>query len=387
MNLTNEVRSLLQVMIDLDASDVYLTADSEPMYRVNGEVRPVGSEKFKGADTEQIAQSLLTEDEYRVFITEHEYNLAIDDKVLGRFRVNMMKQRGNTALVIRQIKSKIPSIEDLNLPAAIKKVSLLKRGLVLMVGATGSGKSTTLASMIDYRNTTESGHIVTVEDPIEFVHTHKKSIISQREIGLDTISYHFALKNALRQAPDVIVIGEIRDTETMEAAVTFAETGHLCLATIHRNNANQAMERVLNFFPVERHRQIYLQLSLNLAAVIGQRLIKRNDGGGRVPAVEIMLDSPRIKDLIHKGEIAEIKSVIESSESLGMQTFDMALFSLYKSGKISLEDALKNADSVNNLRLKVKLSEGEDNSSSKNEGSKLVLEDSEESTSWDLTRS
>jgi twitching motility protein PilU len=387
MNLTNEVRSLLQVMIDLDASDVYLTADSEPMYRVNGEVRPVGSEKFKGADTEQIAQSLLTEDEYRVFITEHEYNLAIDDKVLGRFRVNMMKQRGNTALVIRQIKSKIPSIEDLNLPAAIKKVSLLKRGLVLMVGATGSGKSTTLASMIDYRNTTESGHIVTVEDPIEFVHTHKKSIISQREIGLDTISYHFALKNALRQAPDVIVIGEIRDTETMEAAVTFAETGHLCLATIHSNNANQAMERVMNFFPVERHRQIYLQLSLNLAAVIGQRLIKRNDGGGRVPAVEIMLDSPRIKDLIHKGEIAEIKSVIESSESLGMQTFDMALFSLYKSGKISLEDALKNADSVNNLRLKVKLSEGEDNSSSKNEGSKLVLEDSEESTSWDLTRS
>jgi len=387
MNLTNEVRSLLQVMIDLDASDVYLTADSEPMYRVNGEVRPVGSEKFKGADTEQIAQSLLTEDEYRVFIAEHEYNLAIDDKVLGRFRVNMMKQRGNTALVIRQIKSKIPSIEDLNLPAAIKKVSLLKRGLVLMVGATGSGKSTTLASMIDYRNTTESGHIVTVEDPIEFVHTHKKSIISQREIGLDTISYHFALKNALRQAPDVIVIGEIRDTETMEAAVTFAETGHLCLATIHSNNANQAMERVMNFFPVERHRQIYLQLSLNLAAVIGQRLIKRNDGGGRVPAVEIMLDSPRIKDLIHKGEIAEIKSVIESSESLGMQTFDMALFSLYKSGKISLEDALKNADSVNNLRLKVKLSEGEDNSSPKNEGSKLVLEDSEESTSWDLTRS
>jgi twitching motility protein PilU len=385
MNLTNEVRSLLQVMIDLDASDIYLTVDSEPMYRVNGEVRPVGSEKFESGDTERITQSLLTEDEYRIFVQEHEYNLAIYDKALGRFRVNLMQQRGNTALVIRQIKSRIPSIDELNLPVALKNVSLLKRGLVLMVGATGSGKSTTLASMIDYRNTTESGHIVTVEDPIEFVHDHKKSIISQREIGLDTNSYHFALKNALRQAPDVIVIGEIRDTETMEAAVTFAETGHLCLATIHSNNANQAMERVMNFFPVERHRQIYLQLSLNLAAVIGQRLIKRSDGGGRVPAVEILLDSPRIKDLIHKGDIGEIKSVMESSETLGMQTFDMALFNLYKAGKISLDDALKNADSVNNLRLKIKLAEGGEGLSSKQESAKLVLEDSEKSSSWDLT--
>lgn len=386
MNLSNEIRSLLQVMVDVNASDIYLTVDAEPMYRVNGEVKSVGGEKLQKTDTERISQTLLSEDEYREFLNTNEYNLAINDPSLGRFRVNLLRQRGSLGLVIRQIKSRIPSFEELNLPETLKKISLLKRGLVLMVGATGSGKSTTLASMIDFRNRTESGHIVTVEDPIEFVHEHQRSIITQREIGLDTQSYGAALKNALRQAPDVIVIGEIRDSETMEAAVTFAETGHLCLATIHSNNASQAMERVMNFFPVERHRQIYMQLSLNLAAVIGQRLIKCANGQSRTPAVEILLDSPRVKDLIHKGEIVELKPVMETSETLGMQTFDMALFNLYKSGKITLDEALKNADSVNNLRLKVKLSEDSVVTSKSEKRTELVLDEPEIPSAWNLSK-
>ncbi len=387
MNLTNEVKSILQVMIDVGASDLYLTVDIEPRYRINGEVKSVGGEKLQRGDTERICQELLSEEEYREFVNTSEFNLAINDEILGRFRVNILKQRGSFALVIRQIKSRIPSFGELNLPETLKAISLLKRGLVLMVGATGSGKSTTLASMIDYRNRNESSHIVTVEDPIEFIHEHHKSIVTQREIGLDTENYSAALKNALRQAPDVIVIGEVRDSETMEAAVTFAETGHLCLATIHSNNASQAMERVMNFFPVERHRQIYMQLGLNLAAVIGQRLIKCSGNYGRVPAVEILLDSPRVKDLIHKGEIVELKAVMEASETLGMQTFDVALFNLYKHGKISLDDALKNADSVNNLRLKVKLSEDSAMIVKSEKKTELVLDEPGDSNLWDLSKS
>lgn len=387
MKLTNEIRSLLQVMLDLGASDIYLTAEAEPMYRVHGEIRAVGGDKFEGSDTERIAKSILGDDNYQSFLKSNEYNLAIYDKGLGRFRVNCLRQRGSAAVVIRQIKSLIPTLEELNLPETLKSIASLRRGLVLIVGATGSGKSTTLASMIDYRNSNGSGHIVTVEDPIEFVHSHKQSIITQREIGLDTQDYHIALKNALRQAPDVIVIGEIRDSVTMEAAVNFAETGHLCLATIHSNNANQALERVMSFFPMERHRQIYMQLSLNLAAVIGQRLIKKSGSEGRVPAIELLLDSPRMKDLIIKGEIGELKTVMESSETLGMQTFDGALFSLYKNGKISLDDALENADSVNNLRVKIKLAEGGEKALKSNEATKLVLEDDAPSESrWDNNR-
>jgi twitching motility protein PilU len=387
MKLSNEIRSLLQVMLDLNASDIYLTADAEPMYRIHGEMKAVGGDKLDSADTERITKSILGEESYNLYLQSNEYNLAVYDKVLGRFRVNCLRQRGNAAIVIRQIKSIIPSIEELNLPETLKNISALQRGLVLIVGATGSGKSTTLASMVDHRNKTLSGHIVTVEDPIEFVHSHKKSIITQREIGLDTQDYHIALKNALRQAPDVVVIGEVRDSVTMEAAVNFAETGHLCLATIHSNNANQALERVMSFFPLERHRQIYMQLSLNLAAVIGQRLIKKSGSEGRVPAIELLLDSSRVKDLILKGEIGELKSVMESSETLGMQTFDGALYALYKSGKISLDDALKNADSVNNLRVKIKLSESGDKAIKSGEATKLVLEDDAPAeSSWDSNR-
>jgi len=387
MKLSNEIRSLLQVMLDLNASDIYLTADAEPMYRIHGEMKAVGGDKLDSTDTERITKSILGEENYNLYLQSNEYNLAVYDKVLGRFRVNCLRQRGNAAIVIRQIKSIIPSIEELNLPETLKNISALQRGLVLIVGATGSGKSTTLASMVDHRNKTLSGHIVTVEDPIEFVHSHKKSIITQREIGLDTQDYHIALKNALRQAPDVVVIGEVRDSVTMEAAVNFAETGHLCLATIHSNNANQALERVMSFFPLERHRQIYMQLSLNLAAVIGQRLIKKSGSEGRVPAIELLLDSSRVKDLILKGEIGELKSVMESSETLGMQTFDGALYALYKSGKISLDDALKNADSVNNLRVKIKLSESGDKTLKSGEATKLVLEDDAPAeSSWDSNR-
>src|SRR5687767_7439448 len=262
-----------------------------------------------------------------------EMNLALYYKELGRFRVNIFRQRGNVGLVFRHIKAEIQTVEQLRLPQIMKDIAMTKRGLVLVVGATGSGKSTTLAAMIDHRNSVHPGHIVTVEDPIEFVHNHKKSLITQREVGFDTLSFQNALKNALRQAPDVALIGEIRDTETMEAAITFAETGHLCLATLHSNNANQAMERVMNFFPAERHNQIYLQLSLNLRAIMSQRLVKTVTGG-RVAAVEILLDSPRIKDLIHKAEIAELKEAMEKSTNVGMQTFDQALFDLYKEGKV-----------------------------------------------------
>jgi twitching motility protein PilU len=308
------------------------------------------------ADTEQLSNSIMSDRQQKEFQEENEQNLALYYPSLGRFRVNVFRQRGCTGLVIRQIKTNILSCDDLQLPQILKDISMTKRGLVLVVGATGSGKSTTLAAMIDHRNTLTAGHIVTVEDPIEFVHTHKKSIVTQREIGMDTLDYQTALKNALRQAPDVILVGEIRDTETMEAAITFAETGHLCIATLHSNNANQAMERIMNFFPPERHQQIYLQLSLNLRAIVSQRLVKTVDGG-RVAAIEVLLDSPRVKDLIHKAQIAELKEAMEKSTNFGMQTFDQALYELYKGGRISLEEALKNADSQNNLRLKVKLNE------------------------------
>jgi twitching motility protein PilU len=347
---------LLSVMVEHDASDLYLTVDSPPMYRINGVVRPAGTHCLSPNDSEMLANGLMSDRQQKEFYEHNEQNLALYYPNLGRFRVNVFRQRGSIGVVVRQIKSKIATIDDLALPQIIKEVAMTKRGLVLVVGATGSGKSTSLAAMIDYRNQQSAGHIITIEDPIEFVHQHKKCLITQREIGLDTESYGSALKNALRQAPDVVLIGEIRSTETMEAAITFAETGHLCLATLHSNNANQAMERVMNFFPAERHPQIYLQLSLNLRGIVSQRLIRRVDGG-RAPAIEVLLDSPRVKDLIHKAQIAELKEAMEKSTNVGMQTFDQALFDLYRAGTISLEEALKNADSANNLRLRVKLTE------------------------------
>lgn len=351
-----DISKLLGVMVEHDASDLYLTVDSPPMYRINGVVRPAGNRCLQINDTDMLANSIMSDKQQREFQEHNEQNLALYYPALGRFRVNVFKQRACVGIVVRQIKTNILSIDDLELPAILKEVSMTKRGLVLVVGATGSGKSTSLAAMIDYRNTHSSGHIISIEDPIEFVHNHKKSIVTQREIGMDTESYGTALKNALRQAPDVVFIGEIRDLETMEAAITFAETGHLCLATLHSNNANQAMERVMNFFPPERHEQIYLQLSLNLRSIVSQRLIKTVDGG-RAAAIEILLDTPRVKDLIHKAQVAELKEAMEKGSNAGMQTFDQALYELYKAGKITLDEAIKNADSANNVRLRVKLSE------------------------------
>ena len=351
-----DIRKLLTVMNEHDASDLYITVDSPPCYRVNGVVRPAGNRCLLPEDTEALAVSVMSEKQQREFEERNEQNMALYYSSLGRFRINIFRQRGCVGMVVRQIKSHIPTIEDLDLPPILKEVSMSKRGLVLVVGATGCGKSTSLAAMIDYRNANQAGHIITVEDPIEYVHVHKKSIVNQREIGSDTDDYHSALKNALRQAPDVVLIGEVRDATTMEAAITFAETGHLCLATLHSNNANQAMERIMNFFPSERHKQIYLQLSLNLRGIISQRLV-RNVEGGRVAAVEVLLSSPRIKDLIHKGEVDQMKEAMEKGTTIGMQTFDQHLFMLYQEGKISLEEALRNADSANNLRLRVKLAE------------------------------
>ncbi len=351
-----DIRKLLTVMVEHNASDLYITVDSPPSYRVNGVIRPAGNRLLEPEQTEQLANSVMSERQQREFMENNEQNLGLYYPNLGRFRVNIFRQRGCIGMVIRQIKTNIQSLDDLALPAVLKEVGMTKRGLVLLVGATGSGKSTTLAALIDHRNTNQAGHIITIEDPIEFMHSHKKSLVTQREIGIDTDNYNSALKNALRQAPDVVLIGEVRDLETMEAAITFAETGHLCLATLHSNNANQAMERIMNFFPAERHRQIYLQLSLNLKAIISQRLV-RSISGERIAAVEILLGSPRVRDLIHKGDTHEIKEAMEKSSTVGMQTFDQHLFDLYKDGKISLDEALRNADSANNLRLRIKLME------------------------------
>ena len=349
-----EIRELLEVMVEQDASDIYITAGLPPMYRILGTTQSLEGrfEKFDGASAQELCLSVMDEKQREEFSETHEMNLALGYSGLGRFRVNIFQQRGTSGMVIRQIKLEIMSVDDLGLPGILKDLVMTKRGLILVVGATGSGKSTTLAAMINERNTKASGHIITIEDPVEYVHSHKNCVITQREVGMDTHSFQAALKNTLRQAPDVILIGEIRDTETMEAAITFAETGHLAFGTLHSNNANQAIERILNFFPEERHPQIYLQLSLNMKAIISQRLIKTLDGG-RAAALELLLDTPRIKDLIKKGEVDVIKEAMEQGEQEGCQTFDKALFDLYMGAKIDFDQALANADSANNLRLKI----------------------------------
>ncbi len=350
MNLTD----FLSVMVEKDASDIYLTVASPPMYRIQGVVQPIGDHVFTPEEVEALAKSFMNERQWQEFSEQMEMNLALSYRRLSRFRVNAFRQRGSVGIVIRRIKVEIESLDDLRLPPILQDIVMTKRGLVLVVGATGSGKSTTLAAMIDHRNTHASGHIITVEDPIEFVHRHKKSIVNQRELGFDTQSWNDALKNAMRQAPDVILIGEIRDSESMEAAITFADTGHLCLGTLHSTNSNQSFERILNFFPEERHAQILMQLSLNLRSIISQRLIPGVDGK-RVPAIEILMDTPRVKELVKKGEVDIIKEAMEQGIQEGCQTFDHALFLLYKEGKITLEQALINADSANNLRIKIKL--------------------------------
>src|SRR4026209_1079028 len=341
-------------MVQTEASDLYLTVNRPPMSRIQGKIKPDGDRLFTPEEVHEIAMAIMNEKQQREFAETMEMNMAMSLPGVSRFRVNIFQQRGSVGLVVRRIKVEIASLDELGLPDILKDIVMSKRGLVLVVGATGSGKSTSLAAMVDYRNANEAVHIITIEDPIEFVHRHKQSIVTQREVGFDTHSFQSALKNALRQAPDVILIGEIRDTETMEAAIAFAETGHLCLGTLHSNNANQAIERIMNFFPIERHAQIYLQLSLNLRAIVSQRLIPSVDGK-RVAALEILMDIPRVKDLIKKGETDTLKEAMEQGVQEGCQTFDQALFGLYIAEKITLDQALANADSANNLRLKIKL--------------------------------
>jgi twitching motility protein PilU len=354
--MERDLKAYLRYMVEKDASDIYLTVGVPPMFKIEGETYPYDEGPLTPEETETIAFSIMNERQRNEFLKELEMNLALYYPELGRFRVNIFRQRSYVGIVIRQIKTRIKSIDELGLPQIFKDIAMSKRGLVLVVGGTGSGKSTTLAAMIDYRNSNQRGHIITIEDPIEFVHEHKMSVITQREVGFDTHSFFNALKNTLRQAPDVILIGEIRDKETMEHAITFAETGHLCMGTLHANNANQAIERIINFFPLERHLQIYLQLSLNLRAIISQRLLPGVDGK-RVAAVEILLDSPRVKDLILKGEIGLLKETMAQSYNEGMQTFDQHIFELYMQGKVSQDNAIAYADSPNDMRLKIKMAQ------------------------------
>ncbi len=349
-----EILEYLKYMNQRDASDIYITAGLPAMFRIEGATEPYDEPPFTPEDTERIAASTMNEKQKVQFAEEFEQNLALYYPEIGRFRVNIFRQRGCAGLVIRQIKTEIKSLDEMGLPNIFKDIMMSKRGLVLVVGATGSGKSTTLASMIDHRNANQRGHIITIEDPVEYVHNHKKSVITQREVGFDTHSFYNALKNTLRQAPDVILIGEIRDSETMEDAITFAETGHLAMGTLHANNANQAIERIMNFFPIERHLQIHMQLALNLRAIISQRLIPTVEGK-RVAAIEIMLDSPRIKDLIMRGEVGLLKETMAEAYNEGMQTFDQHLMDFYKAGRIDYNNAIANADSPNDLRLKIKM--------------------------------
>lgn len=352
---TKFINDLLRLMISRKGSDLFLTADFPPAIKVDGKVTKVSPQPLTGQHTLQLARAIMNDKQAAEFERSKECNFAISPQGVGRFRANAFIQQGSVGLVLRTIPADVPTISSLDLPPVLRQVVQAKRGLVIVVGATGSGKSTSLAAMIDERNTTTYGHIITIEDPIEFVHPHKNCIVTQREVGIDTDSWDQALKNTLRQAPDVILMGEVRDRETMEHAVAFAETGHLCMATLHANSANQALDRIINFFPEERRGQLLMDLSLNLRALVSQRLLPRREGKGRVAAVEIMLNSPLISDLIFKGEVGEIKEIMKRSREQGMQTFDQALFDLYEMGKVTYEDALRNADSLNDLRLQIKL--------------------------------
>ena len=349
-----DFRSYLRTMVERDASDLYMSSGAPMSAKIDGTLLPLNDVTLTPEQVKEVAYSVMNEEQIREFEHKPEMNLAISEEGVGRFRVNIFRQRNSISMVIRNIKTDIPDWKLLGLPEILTDVIMEKRGLVLFVGATGSGKSTSLASLIDFRNTNSAGHIITIEDPVEFVHSHKKSIVNQREVGLDTDSYEDALKNTLRQAPDVILIGEIRDQETMEHALAFAETGHLAISTLHANNANQALDRIINFFPEERRNQLLLDLSLNLRAFVSQRLIKSVDGK-RAAAVEILLGTPLVQDMIRRGDVHEIKEVMQKSESLGMQTFDRALYKLVEAGRIDTEEALKNADSPNNLRLSLSL--------------------------------
>ena len=349
------INDLLKLMVSRNGSDLFITAEFPPAIKIDGKVTKVSPQPLSPLHTLALARSIMNDRQVADFEHTKECNFAISPAGVGRFRVNAFMQQGKVGMVLRTIPTTLPTIDGLGVPQVLKEVTMTKRGLCVLVGATGSGKSTTLAAMVDWRNENSFGHIITVEDPVEFVHPHKNCVVTQREVGLDTDSWEAALKNTLRQAPDVILMGEIRDRETMEHAIAFSETGHLCLATLHANSANQALDRIINFFPEERRPQLLMDVSLNLRAIISQRLIPKQDSKGRVAAIEVMLNSPLIADLIFKGEVVEIKEIMKKSRNIGMQTFDQALFDLFESNLITYEDALRNADSVNDLRLQIKL--------------------------------
>ena len=349
------IHELLRAMVAKKASDLFITAGFPPAFKLDGKMTPVSNQSLTPQHTQELARSLMNDKQAQEFEATKECNFAINPPGIGRFRVNAFVQQARVGIVLRTITTTIPKMDDLGLPPVLKDVAMTKRGLVIMVGGTGSGKSTTLAAMIGYRNENSHGHIITIEDPIEYVHDHKNCVITQREVGVDTDSWEAALRNTLRQAPDVILIGEVRERETMEHAIAFAETGHLCMCTLHANSANQALDRIINFFPEERRAQLLMDLSLNLKGLVSQRLIPLKDTKGRAAAIEILLNLPLISDLIFKGEVHEIKEIMKKSREMGMQTFDQALFDLYEGGKIGYEDAMRNADSMNELRLQIKL--------------------------------
>ena len=374
-----EFKDYLKILAMKDGSDLYLTAGAQPSAKFQGTLRPIDKMTLTNANVKDIAYGVMNDEQIKDFENKPEMNLALSEHGVGRFRINIFKQRNAVSMVVRNIVTDIPSFESLKLPPILKKLVMAKNGLILFVGGTGSGKSTSLASLIDFRNANSGGHIITIEDPIEFVHSHKKSIINQREVGVDTDSYADALKNTLRQAPDVILIGEIRDAETMEHALAFAETGHLAISTLHANNANQAIDRVINFFPEERRKALLNDLSLNLRGFISQRLIPTIDKK-RCAAVEVLLGTPIVRDVIKRGGINELKEIMEKSINLGMQTFDHALLELFNSGRISEEEAIRNADSANNIRLKINLGSGQTGEQS---GLSLISDEPEEETPTD----
>jgi len=353
------MHDLLRAMVSKSASDLFITAGFPPAIKIDGRVSPVANQPLSPQHTAEIARAMMNDKQAAEFEATKEANFAVSPGGIGRFRVSAFLQQGRVGMVMRTINTSIPKFEELKLPLVLREICMMKRGLVIMIGGTGQGKSTTLAAMVGYRNENSYGHIITVEDPVEYVHEHKNCVVTQRDVGVDTDSWIAALKNALRQAPDVILIGEIRDRQTMEHAIEFSETGHLCMATLHANSSNQALDRIINFFPEERKQQLLMDLSLNIRAFIAQRLIPLKDGKGRCAAVEIMLNTPLISDLIFKGDVHEIKQIMGKSRELGMQTFDQHLFDLYDAGQISYEDALRNADSVNELRLMIKLNSKE----------------------------
>ena len=349
------INDLLRLMVSRDGSDLFLTGEFPPAIKVDGKLTKVSSQALNASHTLTLARAVMNDKQAAEFERTKECNFAISPPGIGRFRVNAFMQQGKVGMVLRVIPAVLPTLDGLGLPPVLKDVVMAKRGLAILVGATGSGKSTTMAAMLDWRNEQSYGHILTIEDPVEFVHPHKNCVVTQREVGLDTDSWASALKNSMRQAPDVILMGEIRDRESMEHALAFSETGHLCLATLHANSANQAMDRIINFFPDERRTQLLMDLSLNLKAVVSQRLVPRQNSKGRFAAVEVMLNSPMVSDLIFKGEVSEIKEIMKKSRNMGMQTFDQALFDAFEGNHIQYEDALRNADSVNDLRLQIKL--------------------------------